>query len=267
MQAETPENPTPLPTGDGPMPAEEQAAVDAPPNTFEKLVLREVENIHNPKGNWVKTLLILAVSLAVFVALGLHENPAAFTAILVGVLLFHEMGHYTGMRFFGYRNVRMFFIPFFGAAVSGQKAAAKSYQEAIVTLLGPLPGLCLSAVLFGVMFIPGINPEVRRQLLWASLLLWLINGFNLLPVYPLDGGRLLNQILFSRNRYLEGVFQFLAALAFVAYGATQQRYLFLALGISFVMSVKPRFKTNSIARRIGADLATNCRRWTSRSRC
>ncbi len=51
------------------------------------------------------------------------------------------------------------------------------------------------------------------------MLLGLINGFNLLPVFPLDGGRLLNQILFSRNRYLEGVFQFLAAVALVAYGA------------------------------------------------
>ena len=208
-------------------PGEEGAVADTPVDPFEASVLNELEKIRNPKGNWVQALLILAVSLLLFVGLGHAETTRSPSpAMLVGVLLFHEMGHYVGMRIFGYRNVRMFFIPFFGAAVSGQKTDVKSYQEAIVTLLGPLPGLCLAVVLFGVVaFVPGIGDEVRRNLLWASILLGLINGFNLLPVFPLDGGRLLNQILFSRNRYLEGVFQFLAALAFIAYGVAQRRVL------------------------------------------
>ena len=116
----------------------------APDDPFEESVLGELEKIRNPKGNWVPAVVILVVSLVLFVGLGMRNNPIAFTAMLVGVLLFHELGHYMGMRMFGYRNVRMFFIPFFGAAVSGQRTSAKSYQEAIVTLLGPLPGLCLA---------------------------------------------------------------------------------------------------------------------------
>ncbi len=44
-----------------------------------------------------------------FIVLGMRNNPVAFTVTLVGVLLFHELGHYAGMRIFGYRNVRMFF--------------------------------------------------------------------------------------------------------------------------------------------------------------
>ena len=155
-----------------------------------------------------------------FVGLGMRDQPIVFTVMLVGVLFFHELGHYVGMRIFGYRNVRMFFIPLFGAAVSGQKTSAKSYQEAIVTLLGPLPGLCLAVVLFGMAFIPGFPREYRLILVQASLLMAFLNGFNLLPIFPLDGGRLLNQILFSRNRYLEGVFQVLASLALIAFGAT-----------------------------------------------
>ena len=240
--------------GDAAISVEENIVADAPLNPFEESVLAELEKIRNPKGNWVQALFILAVSLLLFVGLGMRNNPIAFTVMLVGVLLVHEMGHYVGMRIFGYRNVRMFFIPFFGAAVSGQRTDVKSYQEAIVTLLGPLPGLCLSVVLLGVAFVPGIGNEVRRNLLWASALFGLINGFNLLPVFPLDGGRLLNQILFSRNRYLEGVFQVLAALAFIAYGVTQGRYFFLFLGVWFVTSVGPRFKTNTIAQRIGRRL-------------
>ena len=192
---------------------------------LEESVLKELEKIRNPKGNWGQTLTILAVSLLLFIGLGMRNNPIAFTVLLVGVLFIHEMGHYLGMRIFGYRNVRMFFIPLFGAAVSGQKTTAKTYQEAIVTLLGPLPGLCLAIVLFGAASVPGLAREVRTELIRAAVLFGVINGINLLPVFPLDGGRLLNQILFSRNRYLEGVFQLLAAIALVAYGATAERIL------------------------------------------
>jgi Zn-dependent protease len=114
----------------------------------------------------------------------MQSHPVAFTAMLVGVLLFHELGHYLGMRIFGCRNVRMFFIPGFGAAVSGQKTGAKSYQEAIVTLLGPLPGLCLAIALFAMACLPMFGRELRSELFQASTLLGLINGFNLLPILP-----------------------------------------------------------------------------------
>jgi hypothetical protein len=165
---------------------------DAPLNQFEESVLGELEKIRNLKSNWLQILAILVISLVLFIGLGARKNPVAFTATLVGVLLFHELGHYVGMRIFGYRNVRMFFIPFFGAAVSGQKTSAKSYQEVVVTLLGPLPGLCLAVVLIGVACIPALGREYRLELIRASMLLGLINGFNLLPVLPLDGGRVSN---------------------------------------------------------------------------
>ncbi len=232
------------------VPAERQIVSAKQLNRFEESVLGELEKIRNPKGNWVQTVVILAVSLMLFIGLGMRNNPVAFTVMLVGVLFFHELGHYVGMRIFGYRNVRMFFIPLFGAAVSGQKTSAKSYQEAIVTLLGPLPGLCLAVVLLGVALVPGFGREHRLVLVQASLLLGFINGFNLLPIFPLDGGRLLNQILFSRNRYLEGVFQFLAALALIAFGATGGGMFLCVLGVLLLGGINPTFQTNTIARQI-----------------
>ena len=233
------------------LPAEGQIFVAEAVSPLEEAVRKELEKIRNPKGNWAQTLAILVVSLLLFIGLGMRNNPIAFTALLVGVLFLHEMGHYLGMRLFGYRNVRMFFIPLFGAAVSGQKTTAKTYQEAIVTLLGPLPGLCLAIVLLVAAFVPGPGREHHTQLLWAAIMFGLINGINLLPVFPLDGGRLLNQILFSRNRYLEGVFQLLAALALIACGATADAKLFCVLGVFLLIAVGPTFKTNTIAEGIG----------------
>jgi hypothetical protein len=71
--------------------------------------------LRNPKQS--SGGLILVLSLAAFVLLQKDSSPLA-VAVLVGVLLFHELGHYAGMRVFGYQDVRMFFIPFLGAAVS-----------------------------------------------------------------------------------------------------------------------------------------------------
>ncbi len=143
---------------------EQAPGVPSPPNPFEQSVLEELEKIRNPKGNWAQTVMILAVSLLLFVGLGMRNDPIAFIATLVGVLFFHELGHYVGMRMFGYRNVRMFFIPLFGAAVSGQKTNAKSYQEAIVSLLGPVPGLCLAIVLLVAAWSPSSVASCRHGL-------------------------------------------------------------------------------------------------------
>lgn len=251
MQEDAPGWVTTSSTGDGAIPGQEPLVADAPLDAFEASVFGELEKLRNPTGNWVQALVILAISLVAFVGLGMQNNPVAFTVTLVGVLLFHELGHYVGMRIFGYRNVRMFFIPFFGAAVSGQRTDARSYQEAIVTLLGPLPGLCVAFALFGVAFVPGIDREHRLLLVQTAILFGMINAFNLLPIFPLDGGRLLNQVLFSRNRYWESVFQVLAATALVAYGATQDRKFLLFIGVGLLTTVGTTFKTNTIAQRIG----------------
>ncbi|MCE9556979.1 MAG: site-2 protease family protein [Planctomycetes bacterium] len=239
-----------LPPGEEAAPAQDFAVAEGelPPTPFEQSVLDELDKIRNPRNNWTQSLVILAVSVVVFAGLGMGDHPIAFTLMLVGVLFVHELGHYLGMRFFGYQNVRMFFIPLFGAAVSGRNTRAKSYQEAIVTLLGPLPGLVVAIGLFGAAFLFGHDRQLRLLLIQGAVLFAFINAFNLLPVLPLDGGQLLNQLLFSRHPYLEGVFQGLAAVALVAYGATQSSWVLLLLGVWMLMTIGVSFKTNAIAR-------------------
>ncbi len=231
-------------TGDG-------IASEAPINAFEQQVLNELEQLRNPRGNWAKTIALLVISAMLFVALGMRDSPVAFIVLLVGAVFFHELGHYLGMKLFGYRNVRMFFIPFFGAAVSGQNCRAKGYQEAIVTLLGPVPGLIVAAGLLLLARHPGFDHEMRLELVRAALLFGFLNAFNLLPIYPLDGGRLLNQLLFSRNRYLEVVFQLVAALALIAYGISRGgSALMLFLGMAILLGLASHFKTSTIATRV-----------------
>ena len=128
--------------------------------------------------------------------------------VLVAIVFFHELGHLVGMRLFGFQDLKMFFIPFFGAAASGRPAGAAAWKSALVSLLGPLPGVLLGVVL---MIVLEIVPH--RLLLTAVELLLLLNLFNLLPFGGLDGGRFFQRVLFSRHRILDVIFQLFGALA------------------------------------------------------
>jgi hypothetical protein len=78
---------------------------------------------------------------------------------VIAVLLVHESGHYVVMRAFGYRDLRMFFIPFVGAAVSGWSGKAHGYQRTLVALAGPVPGILLG-LLLAVIFVLRGHPLV-----------------------------------------------------------------------------------------------------------
>jgi len=183
---------------------------DADVATVDEAIIEELKDLRSPKTTWRKVLLVGVVSLVLFVTTGLLASPVLDLIMLVGVLLIHEMGHFVGMRLFGYQNVRMFFIPFFGAAVSGRKTGVEGYKEAIVVLLGPVPGLFISLALI-LSYATTQNDALRRLAIWFAV----INGFNLLPIFPMDGGRLLQIVLFSRNRYLESFINILAAVALI----------------------------------------------------
>jgi Zn-dependent protease len=173
---------------------------------------------------------LLVLTLAVFVLTQLRSDGSAWKlAILVAVLLFHELGHYAGMRIFGYRDVRMFFIPFLGAAVSGRRESAPAWKEAVVLLLGPIPGILLG-ILFVVWNLRSPDPLKKD----AMITLLVVNGFNLLPLGGLDGAKLFQRVVFSRNRFLELGFLAVAAagLGVVALFARSWALgVFAALGV------------------------------------
>jgi hypothetical protein len=75
----------------------------------------------------------------------------------------------------------------------------------------------------------------------------IINCFNLLPFFPLDGGRFLYLVIFSRNRYLELVFKIFAALALMLVGYALGAWLLALLGVFGLLAVKIPYKLSTIA--------------------
>ncbi|MFM8710547.1 MAG: hypothetical protein ACKOC7_04640, partial [Sphingomonadales bacterium] len=116
------------------------------------------------------------------------------------------------MRHYGYHDTGIFFIPLLGAFVSGSKRTLSQQESATIILAGPLPGILLGILAILVARNGTWDPSTIAVLNWAGVALVLLNGFNLLPIYPLDGGQLLNRVFLDEESTLGRIFVLLSAL-------------------------------------------------------
>lgn len=158
----------------------------------------ELEKLTTPGRKLVQSLAPLVLTVAAFIGLGLLTESVVGIVTIVVVLFVHEFGHTLGMKWFGYRDVRMIFIPLLGAGASGTDANPSGEKRAVVALLGPVPGVAIG-VGFGIAYLmtgrAGLR-DITRTFIY-------LNFFNLLPFHPLDGARLLEHCLFTRQPRLE----------------------------------------------------------------
>ncbi len=128
--------------------------------------------------------------------------------ILIAVVMLHELGHLLGMMLFGYKDLKILFLPFLGAATIGSRRETKPYQRIIVSFLGPVPGIVAGLLILFIF--PGGNGIIRE----TALMLLILNYINLLPIMPLDGGQIFNQFI-AKFPYFQLVFQIISALLFL----------------------------------------------------
>ena len=149
----------------------------------------------------VKFLVLAVLSKGKLLLLGLTKSTTLFTMLLsMGVywtawgwrfalgfvvsIYIHEMGHVAALQRYGIKATAPMFIPGFGAMVRLNQYPANAAEDARVGLAGPLWGLGAAAVAYGV-FLATAFP------FWAAIARTgaLINLFNLIPVWQLDGSR------------------------------------------------------------------------------
>ena len=174
------------------------------------------------KPNKYTNLLLLVFSIVAFYLAGVFSSDPVDLVILMGVLLFHELGHLFAMKVFGYGDLKVFFIPFLGAIASGNNVSSSQIKKAIISMMGPIPGIILGIVLFEYL------QEKSRHIVQAIYMLLFVNAFNLLPLYPLDGGRVVSEI-FSRNIIVRSVFSIISAVGFFSIAIYFQEYVLIAL--------------------------------------
>jgi len=169
-------------------------------------LISQMEQIDKRVGKSSSKMRLFILSIIAFVALfSLFGLSVADIFILVIVLFVHELGHFFAMRYFGYTDTNIFFLPF-GAVTTGNKKRRSAYEEFIVSLMGPLPGIVIGITLLVLVTQNGVEPFNNSFINSYAIMSIIINYINLLPIYPLDGGRILQTLLLSR--YPKGQFYF-----------------------------------------------------------
>jgi Zn-dependent protease len=146
---------------------------------------------------------LVAASVSVYSVMFTVE----FAVALVAILVFHEYGHLRAMKRFGIPTKGMYLIPFVGCLAVGDKPKSR-WQDVYISLMGPIYGLAMTLA-FYIGYLITENHFVGLVASTSAL----INLFNLLPVYPLDGGRVIKSLVFSGRKYFALVFLlFISAL-------------------------------------------------------
>ncbi len=139
---------------------------------------------------------IISMLITIWVYAQFYGWPFAVGFVLM--LLVHEMGHYLAAKQRGLNVGLPAFIPFVGAMINLRETPHDAETEAYVAYAGPFVGTlaAFAAYLYG---------RQTGQELWLAVAYsgFILNLFNLLPVSPLDGGRITQVI--SPRIWLFGV--------------------------------------------------------------
>lgn len=125
-------------------------------------------------------------------------------AAVFAIIVLHELGHALAARYYGIPTKDITLLPIGGVARL-QRMPEKPVQELVVALAGPAVNVVL-AVLFGaIVFVKDMRPDPEQALTFQMGVveeLFLVNIFlvlfNMLPAFPMDGGRVLRALLAMR---------------------------------------------------------------------
>lgn len=173
-----------------------------------------------PIGSVAGTVIRIHVTFLLFLAwigfagFARGGGGAALASLVYIVLLFlcvllHEFGHVYAARRYGVQTPDITLLPIGGVARL-ERIPEEPAQELVVALAGPAVNLAIAAVLYLAVGAstpaeglqvenPGVG--LLQRLLWVNLFLI---GFNLIPAFPMDGGRVLRALLASRLGYARG---------------------------------------------------------------
>jgi Zn-dependent protease/CBS domain-containing protein len=164
-----------------------------------------------------------------------------FAGIVTSLLFFacvllHELGHSVVARLFGIPVISITLF-LFGGISQIRSDAAKPSHEFLIAIAGPLTSVVLAGIFFLLLLLSGPQSANPASLsMFGSICLWLMQMnillavFNMIPGFPLDGGRVLRSLLWAASGRFDQATQIAAGIgSFIA-------YLFIAGGIFLAFS-------------------------------
>ncbi len=138
---------------------------------------------------------------------GFHS--VIFWALIFVCVLFHELAHSLVAKSYGLTITSIILLPIGGVSQINE-IPRDPVKEVGITIAGPVSNLLIAGILllFGKSLDPSLQfSQISLQsgrtvvdLFWANVMLGL---FNIIPAYPMDGGRILRGILAMKREYLE----------------------------------------------------------------
>jgi stage IV sporulation protein FB len=167
-------------------------------------------------GTEIKVHLTFFILVA-FWAMGGYQQAGARGALaaclllfaLFGCVLLHEFGHILMARRFGVRTPDVILLPIGGVARL-ERIPDEPKQELLIAIAGPAVTLGIVIVCYVLLALGGVTPHMGalnpagpflETLMRVNLYLLL---FNLVPAFPMDGGRVLRALLASRMGLVQG---------------------------------------------------------------
>jgi len=159
-------------------------------------------------ASWFPIYALVAVTIAnaaplgAFGAIGAYAIGAAAALVLFGSVVIHELAHALTARRFGVQtaSIQLFL---FGGMATLEAEPPNPPADALVALAGPAMSALVALAAYGAMHaVNGIVPA-RYADATAAILAYVtfanavLAGFNLIPGYPMDGGRVLRALLWQ----------------------------------------------------------------------
>lgn len=145
------------------------------------------------KKFYIHPLLWLVIAIAIVTA---HFFELILLLIIISV---HEFGHGLMAQYFSWRVKRIALLPFGGVAEMDEHGNRSLREEFWVVAAGPLQHIWMIAIGWALMSMGVISPETSLLFLQLNMMVLL---FNLLPIWPLDGGKLISLLLATKFNYL-----------------------------------------------------------------
>lgn len=169
----------------------------------------------------------------------------ALVLIVFVCVLLHEFGHALTAQHFGVQTKDITLLPIGGIA-NLERMPEEPRQEFWITIAGPLVNLVIAGLAFLLIAVLGLTAMVSEFTLgtptWAKVLLFIFGAnltlflFNLLPAFPMDGGRILRSVLSMRmprdkaTRIAAAVGRFFA-IGFVVFGLFNGQPFLALIGV------------------------------------
>jgi Zn-dependent protease len=136
----------------------------------------------------VKTIGSMALSIVLYMYVFQWDWRLAVGFVLL--ILIHEMGHVMALRHYGYSASPPIFIPFMGALINLRQPPRNAWEEAVIGIAGPIAGTVGALACYAVWRSYPTGTDLSNTAITLAVFGFMLNFFNMLPIPPLDGGRI-----------------------------------------------------------------------------